>query len=100
MCKISHFLFPFRNPYLSALHMTVSMEKVNDAISFERSRFRKIHELIKNLVSIVLISLILRLYSKATRAVKDKHTQTTVILLRMRRGLINVIDMMGMTRSL
>ena len=46
--------------YLSALHMAVSMEKVNDAITFERSRFRKIHDL----VSIVLISLILRLYSK------------------------------------
>ena len=29
----------------AALHMAVSMEKVNDAISFERSRFRKIHEL-------------------------------------------------------
>ena len=31
--------------YLSTLHMAVSMEKVNDAITFERSRFRIIHEL-------------------------------------------------------
>ena len=30
--------------YLSALHLAVSMEKVNEAITFERSRFRN-HEL-------------------------------------------------------
>ena len=59
--------------------------KVNDGITFEQSHFSKIHE-----------SKTLAIRTRAVRTLNrqiDSHTdkQTTVTLLRMRRGLINTI---------